>query len=120
MKTSEPFTNRQFFLAILVLTAGSFIPVIGWLSAFFLIIGLITWMCLEPKGFLSIIWRTILGVVLVCSIWILSVYLPAPGTYEEKTQFLTVGEIGFVLSAFGLACSILKARKERALKWTME
>ena len=114
-KISEPFTNRQFFLCTLVLSAISFIPVIGWISAFFLVLCVITWMCMEPKGFFSVVWRTFLSFVLLCSTWVLLVYLNGPGTYEEKTQFVTAGAIGFALSAFGLVRSILKARKD----WTL-
>jgi hypothetical protein len=111
-KTSEPFTNRQFFLCTLVLSAMSFIPVIGWISAFFLVLCVITWMCIEPKGFFSVVWRTFLSFVLLCSTWVLVVYLTGPGTYDYTTQFVTVGAIGFALSAFGLVRSIIVARRQ--------
>jgi hypothetical protein len=70
---------------------------------------------MEPKGFFSVVWRTFLSFVLLCSTWVLVVYLTGPSTYEEKTQFVTAGTIGLALSAFGLVRSILKARKDRTL-----
>jgi hypothetical protein len=97
----------------------SFIPVIGWFSAFFLVLCVITWMCIEPKGFFSVVWRTFLSFGLLCSTWVLVVYLTGPHGVEYETQFVTFGVIAFALSAFGLVRSILKARKERALEWTM-
>jgi hypothetical protein len=75
---------------------------------------------LDTRGFLSITWRTILCAVLLCSTWVLLVYLTGPHGVEYETQFVTFGVIAFALSAFGLVRSILKARKERALEWTME
>jgi len=90
----------------------SFIPVIGWFSAFFLVLCVITWMCIEPKGFFSVVWRTFLSFVLLCSTWVLVVYLTGPGTYDYTTQFVTVGAIGFALSAFGLVRSIIVARQQ--------
>jgi hypothetical protein len=109
--SKQPPSTRQFFLVAVALSVVSFIPLIGWLSAFFLVCWLIAWILLDTRGFLSITWRTILCAVLLCSTWILLVYLPGPGTYDEKTQFVTAGVIGFALSAFGLVRSILNARK---------
>jgi|SRR4029077_3197271 len=110
--SKQPPSTRQFFLVTVALSAISFIPLIGWLSAFFLVCWLIAWILLDTRGFLSITWRTILCAILVCSTWVLMVYLTGPGMYEEKTQFVTAGFIGFALSAFGLVRSILSARKE--------
>ena len=112
MKRSEPPSTHQFFLVTVVLCAVSFIPLIGWFSAFFLVCWLIAWILLDTRGFLSVTWRTILSAVLLCSTWVLLVYLPGPHGVEYETQFVTFGVIAFALSAFGLVRSIIVARQQ--------
>jgi hypothetical protein len=111
-KTSESFTNRQFFLCTLVLSAMSFIPVIGWFSAFFLVLCVITWMCIEPKGFFSVVWRTLMVIVLLCSCGLIIEYSNVPSETAGTAQFLTASVIGLVLSISGLARSIIVARQQ--------
>jgi hypothetical protein len=68
MSNKQPPSTRQFFLVTVALSALAFIPVIGWMSAFFLPFWIIIWMVMEPKGFFSVVWRTILCVVLIYSV----------------------------------------------------
>jgi hypothetical protein len=111
-KTSEPFTTRQFFLLTLVLGALSFIPVIGWFSALFLVISLIAWILSDPRGFLSVLWRALMVIVLLCSCGLIIEYSNVPSETAGTAQFLTASVIGLVLSISGLARSIIVARQQ--------
>jgi hypothetical protein len=110
--SKEPLSTRQFFLLTLVLGALSFIPVIGWFSALFLVISLIAWILSDPRGFLSVLWRTLLVIVLLCSCGLIIEYSNVPSETAGTAQFLTASVIGLVLSISGLARSIIVARQQ--------
>jgi hypothetical protein len=101
-------STRQFFLVTLVLSAISFIPLIGWFSAFFLVIWLIGWILIDTRGFLSILWRIFLGLALIYSSAMIIDILNYP-TKGENNNWLLVGTIGFALSTLGLVRSIVIA-----------
>jgi len=117
--SKQPPSTRQFFLVTLTLAAISFIPLIGWLSAFFLVCWLIGWILLDTRGFLSVAWRTVLCAILAYStVIVCDALIWNPDSYRVNiygTHFLIAGVIGFALSAFGLVRSILNARKDRTM-----
>jgi hypothetical protein len=110
--SKQPPTTRQFFLVTVVLSAISFIPLIGWFSAFFLVLWLISWMLLDTRGFFSVVWRILLGAVLLLSAGVLYDVLCVQPLLEYRMQWLMAGTIGFALSAFGLVRSIFKPQTE--------
>jgi hypothetical protein len=106
---SEPPSTRGFFLGTLFLGVTSFIPVIGWLAAFFLICWVITWIIVDTRGFSSVLWRTILSTVLIYSGGsLIETFATREHVYVFDNQFLTGCVIASSLSAFGLVCSFVK------------
>jgi hypothetical protein len=114
-KTSEPFTTRQYLTGTIVFGALSFIPVLGWFSALALIFSLCAWILLDFRGFLSVVWRTLMGAVLLCSVLIFcDALLWNPHSYSGEVNtsapyFLTAAVLSFALSVAGIVRSFLTA-----------
>lgn len=111
----EPITTRHWFTAVLALTALSFIPVLGFLSAVLLVCVLVGWLVYDLHGFLSVAWRTFLIIVLAYSVLLLcDAFIWHRSDYDYcRFPYRTAAMIGFGLSACGLVCSFLKAKRDR-------
>jgi hypothetical protein len=119
-RTIEPPTTRQFFLMTIVLGVLSFIPVFGFFAAIGLVMMLLYLIFADTRGFLSVVWRTLLVVVLLysCALIIENLHtqeeLRSIGVQaRDDTQFRLGCGIASALSAGGLVRSILKARERR-------
>jgi hypothetical protein len=124
MIAKEPLSTRQFVIITLVLSLFSFIPVINLFSGILLIVTFIAWILSDLQGFLSVLWRTLLGAGIVSSALILAdaliwdPYKYSGDVNQYGPNFLIAGTIGFALSAIGIVRSIIKARRRQ--EWLME
>jgi hypothetical protein len=103
--------NREFFLVTTILIVFSLLcPPIAFLTGLLAIFVIAGWLVHDVHGFLSVVWRILLILILLASSVIVISYLTTP-LASYRNQYLIAGIIGFALATGGLVRSLLNAPK---------
>jgi hypothetical protein len=111
-RASRPIGSRELFLTTVVLIGLSVIfPPIAFLTGLLAIAVIASWLLTDIHGFLSVVWRIFLFLLLLAAITFVWASLDKPQA-EYSTQSLVAGSIGMVAALSGLVRSFFFKKAE--------